>query len=63
MTFNLTRSLHQHNAARGFGAVKRSAEWLRNAPEGARLAAMPLHRELAGRTMASHEASKETANG
>ena len=61
--FNLTASLHTHNAARGLGAVKRSAEWIRNAPAEKKAEAMALHRELAGRTMASFRASKETADG
>lgn len=62
MTFNLTRSLHTHNAARGVWAVRKSAQIIAQHPDKyERL--MPLHRTLAGRTLASFKASKETANG
>jgi hypothetical protein len=59
--FNLTRSIHEHEAALGTGATKRAAQWINKAnPQGpARDEAFRKLRELAGRTMASHEASKE----
>lgn len=63
MTFNLEKSLHARNAALGMGATKRSAEWIRTAPAHKQAEAMELHRQLAGRTMASHRASKEQGNG
>lgn len=60
--FDLTRSIHERNAARGKLAVRLSAEAIRSAPDKwSQL--MPLHRQLAGRTMASHYASKEQGNG
>lgn len=57
--FDLTKSLHKHNAARGTWAVRESAKAIRQNPDKYALL-MPLHRELAGRTMASFWASKET---
>ena len=45
--FDLTQSLHTHEAARLSGATKASARLLEKAPEAKRLAAMPEHRRLA----------------
>jgi hypothetical protein len=61
--FDLERWMHTGNAARGKKACELSAEAIRQAPPEIRAKLMPLHRELAGRTMASHEASKEQGNG
>ncbi|TNE58643.1 MAG: hypothetical protein EP341_03235 [Sphingomonadales bacterium] len=59
--FDLTRSIHTRNAALGTGATKAAAQWINKAnPQGpARDEAFRKLRELAGRTMASHEAAKE----
>lgn len=61
--FDLTASLHTHEAARLSGATKASARMIASAPEKLRPVLMGKHQELSGRARASWEASRRSDHG